>query len=93
MCELGESGEKQPGLRIGLEMGLGRRVKPSEAESDVRGERGPKPSVGGFFGLTFANRGICIRGRPGVAKKTGGDSCPEGETVCAGEGCCVGRSG
>ena len=70
MSELGESGEKELGLGIGLKMGLERRVEPSEAESDVRGERGPKPSVGGFFGLTFVILGICIRGRAGVAKKT-----------------------
>ena len=67
MCELGESGEK-PGLRIGLEIGLRRKVEPSAAESDVRGDRGPKPSVGGFFGLTFANLGLCIRERVGVVK-------------------------
>ena len=52
-CEFGESGEKL-GLVIGLDIGLGRRVELSEAESDVAGERGPKPSIGGFFGLTFA---------------------------------------
>jgi hypothetical protein len=63
ICELGESppllsvvGEKEPELRIGLEMGLERKVEP---ESDARGDRGPKPPVGGFFGLTFANLGIC----------------------------------
>ena len=84
-------GEGKPGRKIGLETGL---VKPSEAESDVREDRGPKPSIGGFFGLTFANLGICKTGRVGVVEKTGGVSGPdEDETVCAGEGCCVGRSG
>ena len=72
MCELlGERGEKL-GLRIGLDMGLGRRVESVAVElADVRGDRGPKPSVGGFFGRTFVNLGICKRGRAdAVVKKS-----------------------
>lgn len=103
MYELGESPplSEPPGLRIKLEIGLGRprvvvAVEPGEAESDVRGDRGPKPSVGGFLGLAFENLGICKRGRVSVKKAWDDDPDGDDETVCAGECCCcccVGRSG
>lgn len=64
MYELGESPPlSEPGLRrVGLEIiGLG---GPSRVELGAAEDRGPKPSVGGFLGLTFAaNLGICKRGR------------------------------
>lgn len=55
-------GMVRTGLGVGVELGAG---------SDVRGDRGPKPSIGGFLGLNFLEsdwEGICKTGTVGAER-------------------------